>query len=191
MDGEVRKRHFRRPRQAERMAGAVCRLPDRGPASAQLVTVLGSPRPSDLRAPQLQNGKKGPCKNGLRPPSYRANGNGPREVVVRAPHNETERFPGGGLRAPLATNDKEWPTGGGHGCPRLIDWQLCNFLVPLCGVLWCGVVCSVVRWEYVVVGGPRRKDWQVHNFCLRSEAIGPQTGQGNLWLCSEPPGPVV
>ena len=178
-------RHFRRPRQAERLASAVCRLPARGLASAQLVTVLGGPRPSDRRAPQLQNGKKRPLENGLKPPSFRANGNGPREVVVRTPHNETERFPGGGLRAPLDTKRKRMASG------RWSRWRLCYFLVPLCGVLWCGVVCSVVRWEYVVVGGPRDTDWQVHNFWVRSEAIGPQTGQGNLWLCSETPDPMV
>ena len=114
VDGEVRKHYFRRPRQAERLASAVCRLPARGLASAQLVTVLGGPRPSDRRAPQLQNGKKRPLENGLTPPSFRANGNGPRDT-----------------------------------------------------------------------------DWQVHNFWVRSEAIGPQTGKDNLWLCSEPPGPVV
>ncbi len=81
MDGDVRKRHFRRPCQAEKLASAVCRLPARGPVSAQLVAVLGGPRPSDLRAPHLQKGKNKPLKNDLTPPSYGANGNGPREVV--------------------------------------------------------------------------------------------------------------
>ena len=128
---EVRKHHFRRAR---------------GPASAQLVTVLGGPRPSDRRAPQLQNGKKRPLKNSLTPPSFRANGNGPREVVVRGPHNETERFPGGGLRAPLDTKRKGMASGRWSRLPpahRLATVQLFGPSV-WCVVVWCGVQCRAV-----------------------------------------------